>query len=228
MRAAQLIAENRYLVTNDPISNMRVSIIKEAISHLGGVPHVGALKPALVSQLAALNAGGLSSLTAPADGSPENTPGDDVGTAMPPNIATLASYALTIISDHVDAPAGDLLVPCAPVCIPASSPPLQFCSGVNEAWVVNAPPSLDSPGFMQVSLLTMMLGVGCSPGFDNFGLFPVPTWTSVCLILGGRNPPSIVRYASIGTSPTLLHWLVLNPSPLWLPSPPTKSGLGIC
>ena len=29
-RAAQLIAENRYLVTNDPISNMRVSIIKEA------------------------------------------------------------------------------------------------------------------------------------------------------------------------------------------------------
>jgi len=76
-RAAQLIAENRYLVTNDLISNMRVTIIKEAISHLGGVPHVGALEPALVSQLVALNADGLSAFTAPTNDSPENTPGDD-------------------------------------------------------------------------------------------------------------------------------------------------------
>ena len=50
-RAAQLIVEDRYFVTNDPIRDMRVSSIKEAISHLGGVPHAGALKPALVSQL---------------------------------------------------------------------------------------------------------------------------------------------------------------------------------
>jgi hypothetical protein len=55
-RAAQLIVEDRYFVTNDPIRDMRVSSIKEAISHLGGVPHAGALKPALVSQLVALNA----------------------------------------------------------------------------------------------------------------------------------------------------------------------------
>ena len=64
-------------MTNDPISDILLSIIKEAISYLGGVPHVGALKPALVSQLAALNADGLSSFTAPTNGSPENTPGDD-------------------------------------------------------------------------------------------------------------------------------------------------------
>ena len=61
-RAAQLIVEDRYFVTYDPIRDMRVSSIKGAISHLGGVPHAGALKPALVSQLVALNADGLPAL----------------------------------------------------------------------------------------------------------------------------------------------------------------------
>ena len=70
-RAAQLIVEDRYFVTNDPIRDMRVSSIKEAISHLGGVPHAGALKPALVSQLVALNADG-SSVTAPTVDSPDS------------------------------------------------------------------------------------------------------------------------------------------------------------
>ena len=88
-----------YFVTNDPIRDMRVSSIKEAISHLGGVPHAGALKPAFVSQLVALNADGLSSVT----DSPENTLGGGPEAALPPNFVTPASSALTIISDHVDA-----------------------------------------------------------------------------------------------------------------------------
>ena len=144
------------------------------------MPHVGALKPALVSQLAALNADGLSSFTAPTNGSPENTPGYDPGTAVPPN-AALASSALTITPDHVDASTGYLLVSNVSVCIPASSPLLRFCSGVNDAWVVNAPPSLGSPGYIQVSLLTMVLGFGCSPGFDVSAPGAVPIGSSLSM-----------------------------------------------
>ena len=183
---------------------------------------------------------------------------------MPPN-AALASSALTITPDHVDASTGDLLVSNVSVCIPASSPLLRFCSGVNDAWVVNAPPSLGSPGYIQVSLLTMVLGFGCSPGFDVSAPGAVPIGSSLSMDFmntlianispaldavvnvpaslkdlvftmshlvsslpqelrsisrsdldlcvldpGGSEPPSIVRYASIGTLPTLQHWLVLN------------------
>ena len=180
-RAAQLIVEDRYFVTNDPIRDMRVSSIKEAISHLGGVPHAGALKPALVSQLVALNADGLSSVTAPTGDSPENTPGDGPEAALPPNFVTPASSALTIISDHVDASTGDILVSNISVLIPALSPLRRFCSEVNEAWVGNTAPPSGSPGLMQGSLLTMVLGFGCSPGSDVNAPGAVPIGSSLTM-----------------------------------------------
>ena len=180
-RAAQLIVEDRYFVTNDPIRDMRVSSIKEAISHLGGVPHAGALKPALVSQLVALNADSLSSVTAPTGDSPENTPGDGPEAALPPNFVTPASSALTIISDHVDASTGDILVSNISVLIPALSPLRRFCSEVNEAWVGNTAPPSGSPGLMQGSLLTMVLGFGCSPGSDVNAPGAVPIGSSLTM-----------------------------------------------
>ena len=176
-RAAQLIVEDRYFVTNDPIRDMRVSSIKEAISHLGGVPHAGALKPALVSQLVALNADGLSSVT----DSPENTLGGGPEAALPPNFVTPASSALTIISDHVDASTGDILVSNISVLIPALSPLRRFCSEVNEAWVGNTAPPSGSPGLMQGSLLTMVLGFGCSPGSDVNAPGAVPIGSSLTM-----------------------------------------------